>query len=125
MSVLPPPPKKNFNMNSDILRAGFCIVGEVGLGGELRAVSRLNVRLAEASAYGLDTVVIPKANLTSTSSQSHEDVEKSQITGPSSQDLKLTILPCATITDAIDVILEEKAVQEDCFEEHDNLEEFD
>jgi DNA repair protein RadA/Sms len=35
------------------------VVGEVGLGGEVRRVARLDARLAEAAALGLETVIVP------------------------------------------------------------------
>lgn len=38
------------------------VVGEVGLGGEVRAVSRLSSRLAEAARLGFKNAVIPMAN---------------------------------------------------------------
>lgn len=38
-------------------------VGEVGLSGEIRTVTRIEQRVAESEKLGFDTVVIPKANL--------------------------------------------------------------
>lgn len=38
---------------------GCIVVGELGLGGEVRRVRRLDMRLAEASALGITTAVIP------------------------------------------------------------------
>jgi len=38
------------------------VVGEVGLGGEVRAVSRLSKRLGEAARLGFKNAVIPMAN---------------------------------------------------------------
>ena len=35
------------------------VIGEVGLGGEVRRVARLDARLAEAAALGLEMVVVP------------------------------------------------------------------
>jgi DNA repair protein RadA/Sms len=35
------------------------VIGEVGLGGEVRRVSRTEVRLAEAAAVGMETVILP------------------------------------------------------------------
>lgn len=40
----------------------ICFVGEVGLSGEIRAVNRIEQRLAEAAKMGMDAVIIPKAN---------------------------------------------------------------
>lgn len=52
------------------LDAGTAVFGEVGLGGEVRAVSRLDVRLAEARQMGFERIVLPKANADGASSKS-------------------------------------------------------
>ena len=39
------------------------VVGEVGLGGEVRAVSQIGRRVAEAAKLGFRRVVVPRANL--------------------------------------------------------------
>lgn len=40
-----------------------CLVGEIGLSGEIRAVSRIEQRIAEAMKMGLKGIIIPAANL--------------------------------------------------------------
>ena len=45
------------------LDSGTAIVGEVGLGGEVRAVSRIEARLAEIRQLGFERALVPKANL--------------------------------------------------------------
>lgn len=40
-----------------------CFIGEVGLSGEIRTVTRIEQRVAEAEKLGFETVVIPKGNL--------------------------------------------------------------
>lgn len=40
-----------------------CMTGEVGLSGEIRPVSRILQRIAEAEKLGFSTIVIPKANM--------------------------------------------------------------
>lgn len=40
-----------------------CFIGEVGLSGEIRTVTRIEQRVAEAEKLGFKTVVIPKGNL--------------------------------------------------------------
>lgn len=45
------------------LPANICFVGEVGLSGEIRAVNRIEQRIAEAAKMGMDAIVIPKANM--------------------------------------------------------------
>ncbi len=42
-----------------------CLIGEIGLGGEVRAVPQAELRVAEASKLGFETIVVPKANLKS------------------------------------------------------------
>jgi DNA repair protein RadA/Sms len=44
------------------LPANVCWVGEVGLSGEIRAVNRIDQRIAEAEKLGMDAIFIPKAN---------------------------------------------------------------
>lgn len=45
------------------LPSNVCFVGEVGLSGEIRAVNRIDQRIAEADKLGMDVIIIPKANL--------------------------------------------------------------
>ncbi len=40
-----------------------CLVGEVGLSGEIRAVNRIEQRIAEAEKMGMERIVLPKANI--------------------------------------------------------------
>jgi DNA repair protein RadA/Sms len=42
------------------IRKNVCFAGEVGLSGEIRAVTRLEQRIAEAEKLGFDTIFIPK-----------------------------------------------------------------
>lgn len=44
------------------LPSNVCFVGEVGLSGEIRAVNRIDQRIAEADKLGMDAIIIPKAN---------------------------------------------------------------
>jgi DNA repair protein RadA/Sms len=41
----------------------ICLVGEIGLSGEIRAVNRIDQRIAEADKLGMDVVFVPKANI--------------------------------------------------------------
>ncbi|MDP3432622.1 MAG: magnesium chelatase domain-containing protein, partial [Bacteroidota bacterium] len=43
------------------IRKNVCFAGEVGLSGEIRAVNRLEQRIAEAEKLGFDSIFIPKA----------------------------------------------------------------
>ena len=45
------------------LDSGTVAVGEVGLGGEIRAVSRLDARLSEIQQLGFERAMVPKANM--------------------------------------------------------------
>ncbi len=45
------------------LPADMMFIGEVGLGGELRAVSQLEKRLAEAAKLGFKSAMVPKQSL--------------------------------------------------------------
>ncbi len=44
------------------LPTGFCLCGEVGLSGEVRPVSRIEQRVAEAAKLGFKEIIIPQAN---------------------------------------------------------------
>ncbi len=44
------------------LPSNICLVGEIGLSGEIRAVNRIDQRIAEADKLGMDAILIPKAN---------------------------------------------------------------
>jgi DNA repair protein RadA/Sms len=60
----------------------LALVGEVGLGGELRAVTRIETRLREAARLGFRHCIIPKANL---AHLGHKDIiPDCEITGVSS-----------------------------------------
>jgi DNA repair protein RadA/Sms len=49
------------------VRADAVVMGEVGLTGEVRAVSALGARLKEAAALGFTTAIVPQHNLTAAS----------------------------------------------------------
>lgn len=42
---------------------GFCMAGEVGLTGEIRPVTHISRRIAEAAKLGMKDIIIPKGNL--------------------------------------------------------------
>jgi DNA repair protein RadA/Sms len=42
---------------------GIALVGEVGLSGEIRTVTRIEQRVAEAQKLGFNEIYIPKGNL--------------------------------------------------------------
>lgn len=43
--------------------ANDCFVGEIGLTGEIRRVSRINERIQEAEKLGFERIIVPKGNL--------------------------------------------------------------
>lgn len=45
------------------LPEGFIIMGEVGLSGEVRAISQIELRLREAARIGMKRAIIPKGNM--------------------------------------------------------------
>jgi DNA repair protein RadA/Sms len=45
------------------LDSGTCMIGEVGLGGEVRAVAQADLRVSEAMKLGFEQVIVPKSNL--------------------------------------------------------------
>ncbi len=45
------------------IEPGWCMAGEVGLSGEVRPVSRIEQRMAEAEKLGFRHIIIPKLNL--------------------------------------------------------------
>jgi DNA repair protein RadA/Sms len=44
------------------LRGNICFAGEVGLSGEIRAISRIDQRIQEADRLGMETIYISKYN---------------------------------------------------------------
>ena len=45
------------------IESGWCMAGEVGLSGEVRPVSRIEQRIAEAEKLGFTHLILPKYNL--------------------------------------------------------------
>ena len=45
------------------VESGYCMAGEVGLSGEVRPVSRIEQRIAEAEKLGFTTMILPKYNM--------------------------------------------------------------
>ena len=44
------------------IESGWCMAGEVGLSGEVRAISRIEQRISEAEKLGFTDIIIPKYN---------------------------------------------------------------
>jgi len=49
--------------------SGFVVVGEVGLGGEVRSVNHIEKRIQEAEKLGFEQIILPKSNLKSVSNK--------------------------------------------------------
>lgn len=45
------------------IKSGWCMSGEVGLSGEIRTVTRIEQRIAEATRLGMTDILVPKGNL--------------------------------------------------------------
>lgn len=63
---------------------GVCLCGEVGLSGEIRPVSRIEQRIAEAQKLGFARIVIPAANLKAVNPHNYQ----------------IEIIPCRRVEDA-------------------------
>ena len=48
------------------IETGWCMCGEVGLSGEVRPVSRVGTRIAEAEKLGFADIILPAYNLKGT-----------------------------------------------------------
>ena len=66
------------------IEAGVALCGEVGLSGEIRPVSRIEQRIAEAQKLGFQRILIPAANLKAVNPH----------------DYKIEITPCRRVEDA-------------------------
>ena len=54
--------------NLDVpIRRDICFAGEVGLSGEIRHITRIDQRIAEAQKMGFKTILVPKGNVKSSS----------------------------------------------------------
>ncbi len=53
------------SMKDTPLDSKSCLIGEVGLGGEVRAVPQAELRVMEAMKLGFETIIIPRSNLKS------------------------------------------------------------
>ena len=42
---------------------GICLAGEVGLSGEIRPITRINQRVAEAAKLGFNRIILPEGNM--------------------------------------------------------------
>jgi DNA repair protein RadA/Sms len=76
------------SLKEENAKESIVAVGEVGLGGEVRGVSNIEKRIAEAEKLGFNQIIIPKANMKSVKKKS-----------------KIKIIPVENILSAIEEIL--------------------
>jgi DNA repair protein RadA/Sms len=88
MSVIAAVLSSNLDMGID---RTVCVTGEVGLSGEIRPVSRILQRIAEAEKLGFSTIVIPSANMN----------------GLDTSKFKIAVKPVKKVTDAIRVLFDQ------------------
>lgn len=79
------------SMRNRLIDSETTVVGEVGLGGEIRSVTRMESRVKEAINMGFSCCVLPKRNLSGIS----EEVRK-----------KIKLVGVEVVEDAIDVLLQ-------------------
>ncbi len=77
------------SLRDQVLPQDYCFAAEVGLGGEIRGVSRVEQRIAESAKLGFKTIFISQYN------------QK----GLATKDFKITIRPMARIDEILDVLL--------------------
>ena len=54
------------------IRKGICLAGEVGLSGEIRPVSRIEQRIAEAEKLGFEQIILPEHNYQSLTKKNYK-----------------------------------------------------
>jgi DNA repair protein RadA/Sms len=69
------------------IHADMAFIGEVGLSGELRAVSQLEARLKEAAKLGFKRCLVPRSR------------------GPAAAGDGMEVIPCRTLAEALDMAL--------------------
>jgi len=75
------------NMDAPV-EHGVCMTGEVGLSGEIRPVSRIEQRIAEAEKLGFTSIIIPRYNM--------QGIDKSKY--------KIEIIPVRKVEEAFRLI---------------------
>lgn len=63
------------SMRNRVINAETVVVGEVGLGGEVRSVPRVESRIKEAINMGFKQCIIPKRNMKSLSEELHKKIK--------------------------------------------------
>jgi DNA repair protein RadA/Sms len=73
-----------------------CFAGELGLSGEIRAVNRVEQRIAEAQKLGFERIFISKYNLPSAKQDKHQRIDLSRYT--------IEIIPVASIEEVFSLL---------------------
>lgn len=76
------------SLKNQSAKSNFIVLGEVGLGGEIRSVGHIEKRIQEAEKLGFDTVIAPKNNVKSLKIKNN-----------------IKLIPVENISEAIDNIL--------------------
>ncbi|MEO1378378.1 MAG: DNA repair protein RadA [Cyanobacteria bacterium J06635_10] len=84
-----------------IVDSGTVLIGEVGLGGQLRSVSQMELRLKEAAKLGFQRAIVPK--------------------GQKFPELNIEILPVAKVIDAIIAAIPQQTLTDEDFELDDDI----
>ena len=69
-------------------KSGSVLIGEVGLGGEIRSVGSLEKRIQEAEKLGFKNVVVPQSNLKSLKIK-----------------YKINLIPVSVLSEALEVVI--------------------
>lgn len=72
------------SLKNRVVDAGVLIIGEIGLGGEVRNVGQVRRRVEEAKKLGFNRIILPYGE--------HKDIK----------DLGVTIIPVRSVSDAVD-----------------------
>lgn len=99
------------------IKAGIAFIGEVGLGGEIRGVRGVDMRIAEALKMGFTTVIVPQMGSKTQKKKSTQNISKNgqndnhmepyakkETRGGSA--LSVGIIPCSTLFEALTIALD-------------------
>ncbi|MFZ1291517.1 MAG: DNA repair protein RadA [Melioribacteraceae bacterium] len=76
------------SLKNQAVKNNFVVLGEVGLGGEIRSISHIDKRIQEAEKLGFDNIILPVNNMKTLKSKNH-----------------IKLIEVDNITDAINKIL--------------------
>jgi Subunit ChlI of Mg-chelatase len=97
------------------IRAGIAFVGEVGLGGEIRGVRGVDMRVAEALKMGFTTVIVPqmgsktqkkKINHNVSTNDRNVNEQNSKRDNRGGSPVSDGVIPCSTLFEALTIALD-------------------